>query len=300
VFHLRTFVYPKNSNLFLGRIGLFIERQGDGLGEATASKVYFSKKCSREKFVDKVLKIFSSSLERSKKIFVKPNIVSYEKYPTTTHPEVLGAILNRLQSREILVGDAPAIDAGRSNKILEKSPLRAVCDSYNLRLMNLYSEEMTTITSPRGFKLRVSAVPLTCDFVVSIPVLKVHGMVGVSGALKNQFGYLNKRERLTMHCGLKSLNKGIAEVNAAVPTDLFIVDGLRTMIKAQECRHGGCPADLDMMIAGTDPVSIDFFGLQLFEKIEPKFANIKREALGYIELASFYGLGSKIFECIEI
>jgi uncharacterized protein (DUF362 family) len=264
------------------------------------STVYFSERSNREHFVNIILEVFSAPLQKAKKVFVKPNIVSYEPYPTTTHPEVLEAVLKRLEGFEVVVGDAPAIDAGRSNRILKKSPLNEVCRRYGVKLVNLYSEKMKTVQSPRGYKVKVSALPLACDFVISLPVLKVHGMVGLSGALKNQFGYLSRQDRFLIHCKVKSINKGIAEVNAAVPTNLFIVDAVETMIKAQECRHGGCPAKLNTMIAGTDPVSLDLFGLHLFKGLEPKFEHKKNQALKYIEYASDYGLGMKDFTAREV
>jgi uncharacterized protein (DUF362 family) len=264
--------------------------------EQAASTVYFSENCSRENFVAKILERFNTPLNKAKKVFVKPNIVSYEAYPTTTHPEVLEAILKRLSGLEVVVGDAPAVDAGRSNKILQKSPLRKVCDTYGVKLVNLYSEKMKAVRSPIGYKVKVSTLPLSCDYVISIPVLKVHGMVGLSGALKNQFGYLSRQDRLLMHCKIKNINKGIAEVNAAVPTNLFIVDAVETMIRAQECRHGGCPALLNTMLAGTDPVSLDLFGLQLLKQLEPKFEYKKNQAMRYIEYATSCGLGTKDFE----
>jgi uncharacterized protein (DUF362 family) len=263
------------------------------------STVYFSETDNREHFVGQILKIFAARLQKAKKVFVKPNIVSYESYPTTTHPEVLEAVLKWLGGCELVVGDAPAIDAGRSSRILQKSPLNEVCERYGVRLVNLYTEKMKTVKSPRGYKVKVSALPLACDFVISLPVLKVHGMVGLSGALKNQFGYLSRQDRFLMHCKVKNINKGIAEVNAAVPTNLFIVDAVETMIKSQECRHGGCPAKLNTMIAGIDPVSLDIFGLQLLKKLEPRFELKKNQALKYIEYASGYGLGMKDFTVEE-
>lgn len=264
------------------------------------SMVYFSENCSRKEFVGKIMKVFQRNLENVKKVFVKPNIVSYEPYPTTTHPEVLDTVLELLSSREIVVGEAPAIDAGRSGKILEKSPLKGVCEAHGVKLVNLYSEKMKTVQSLRGYKVKVSILPLTCDFVISLPILKVHSTVGLSGALKNQFGYLSKRDRLLMHLKVKNLNKGIAEVNTAIPTNLFIVDALETMIKAQECRHGGCPTPLNVMFAGTDPVSLDLFGLQLLKPLEPKFEDRKSQALKYIEYAASIGLGSEDFEVKSI
>jgi uncharacterized protein (DUF362 family) len=265
----------------------------------TMSTVYFSQKDNRDHFVGRIFEIFDTSLKKAKTVFVKPNIVSYEPYPTTTHPEVLEAVLKRLGSCEVVVGDAPAIDAGRSSRILQKSPLSEVCERYSIKLVNLYSEKMKTIKSSRGYKVKVSVLPLECDFVISLPVLKIHGMVGLSGALKNQFGYLSKQDRLLMHCKVKSINKGIAEVNAAVPTNLFIIDGVETMINAQECRHGGCPAKLNTMIAGTDPVSTDLFGLQCLKGLEPEFEHKNNQASKYIEYASNYGLGVKDFTARE-
>jgi uncharacterized protein (DUF362 family) len=71
-------------------------------------------------------------LENAKRIFVKPNIVSSEPYPTTTHPEVLEALLSWLSSREIVVGDGPAVDAGRSDKVLRNTPLKEILEKHNV------------------------------------------------------------------------------------------------------------------------------------------------------------------------
>jgi len=264
------------------------------------SIVYFSEIGNRAEFVGKIMEIFHPVLEKARKVFVKPNIVSYEHYPTTTHPEVLDAVLKRLSGREVLGGDAPAIDAGRSRKILQESPLKEICESHGTKLLDLYSQKMKTVQSSRGYKVKVSVLPLDCDFVISLPVLKVHGTVGLSGALKNQFGYLSRQDRLLMHCRVKNIDKGIAEVNAAVITNLFIVDAVETMIGAQECRHGGCPAKLNVMMGGSDPVSLDMFGLQLLKNLEPKLKNEKNQALRYIEYAASIGIGKKDFQVEKI
>ncbi len=259
------------------------------------SSVYYSETSNRRDFIYKIMSIFKDQLNNSKRIFVKPNIVSSEPYPTTTHTDVLDALLTVLSDHEIVVGDAPAVDAGRSDTIVRNSPLWRTCENHGLVLLNLYSSPMKTIKSKRGYRIKVSAVPQSCDFVISVPVLKVHNICGLSGALKNQFGYLSKLDRVLMHTKLKDIHRGIAEVNVAVPTNLFIVDAVQTMVKAQECRHGGCPEDLGAMLAGTDPVSIDCFGLDILRKVKPDLetgiTNVK-----YIDYASDYGVGSKDYE----
>ena len=104
------------------------------------STVFFSETDNRERFVEQILEVFAVQLQNVKKVFLKPNIVSYEPYPATTHPEVFEAVLKRLGGCEFVVGDAPAIDAGKSSKILQKSPLNEVCGRYGVKLLNLYSE----------------------------------------------------------------------------------------------------------------------------------------------------------------
>jgi uncharacterized protein (DUF362 family) len=263
------------------------------------SVVYYSKTSDRRNFVAKTLEKFTEQLENAKRIFIKPNIVSSEPYPTTTHPEVLDSLLSELSSCEIIVGDGPAVDAGRSDKVLENTPLRKVCEKHGVSLVNLYSRPMKHVKTRRGYHIKVSALPLSCDFVISVPVLKVHNTCGVSGALKNQFGYLSRIDRILMHTKLKDIQKGIAEVNVAVPTNLFIVDAVRTMVKAQECRHGGCPVDLEFMISGVDPVGLDCYGLELLQKVEPEIG-ARRSNMKYLDYAADYGLGNFEYEIHEI
>lgn len=261
--------------------------------------IYCDHTSDRKGFVSKVLEKFREQLENAKRIFVKPNIVSQEHYPTTTHPEVLDALLKELSNHEIIVGDGPAVDAGRADTVLRKTPLREVCEKHGVRLINLYSEPMKHVKSERGYSIRVSTAPFSCDFVISVPVLKIHNSCGISGALKNQFGYLSRLDRILMHTKLKDIQKGIAEVNAAIHTNLFIVDAVETMVKAQECRHGGCPADLGVMMAGADPVSLDSYGIDLLQKVEPEL-RARKSNMKYIEFASDYGLGKKEYEIREI
>ena len=269
------------------------------LEETDMSLIYYSDHCSRIDFVHRILGIFNKQLDNTKRIFIKPNIVSSEPYPTTTHPELLDALLYSLSEKEVIVGDAPAVDAGRSDKVLMNTPLREVCENHKVSLVNLYSKPTKTVKSRRGYKIKVSTVPFSCDFVISVPVLKAHNMCGLSGALKNQFGYLSRTDRILMHTKLKDIHKGIAEVNVAIPTNLFIIDAIQTMVKAQEHRHGGSACELGVMMAGTDPVSLDCLGLDLLSKLELGIA-AKRASMKYIDYASEYSVGSKDYRIKKI
>ena len=103
------------------------------------SLVYYCETSNRRKFIAKTLEVFKEQLKDTARVFIKPNIVSSEPYPTTTHPEVLDAILSQISSHEMIVGDGLAVDAGRSEKVLRNTPLRAICENHNISLVNIYS-----------------------------------------------------------------------------------------------------------------------------------------------------------------
>ncbi|MHA1428453.1 MAG: DUF362 domain-containing protein, partial [Candidatus Helarchaeota archaeon] len=60
----------------------------------------------REEFTRKILETFKDQIQG--KVFIKPNMVSYEDYPTTTHPAILETVITWLQDHghEIICGDA--------------------------------------------------------------------------------------------------------------------------------------------------------------------------------------------------
>ncbi len=264
------------------------------------STVYWSKTDNRKEFVEKVLKIFEPQIDEAQTFLIKPNLVSSEPYPTTTHPEVLDAVLDFLSGKDVVVADAPAVDAGSSKRIVRKSVLKEVCDSRGVPFINLYESKARKFISPRGYKFHMHTLPLEKNFVISLPVLKTHNQCQISGALKNQFGYLPRRERVFMHLGLKNIHQGIAELNALAKPDLFIIDAVKTLITAQEVRHGGKEKELGYMLAGIDPLALDFYGFELLQKVEPKLKGKSPEDILHLKYSLDYQVGSKDFETTEI
>jgi len=264
------------------------------------SIVYWSKTDNRKEFVRKILGIFELEISKAQTFLVKPNLVSSEPYPTTTHPEVLDAVLEFLSGKHVVVADAPAVDAGSSRKIVESSSLKEVCDSYGVPFLNLYGTKTRKIVSPRGYRFHMFTLPLEKDFVISLPVLKTHNQCQMTGALKNQFGYLPRRERILMHLPIKNIHKGIAELNVVAKPHLFIIDGVRTFTSAQEARHGGTISDLGYMLAGTDPVALDCFGLRLLQQVEPKLGRKSPDDILHLKYSFNYQIGSKQFTAEKI
>lgn len=259
--------------------------------------VYSQKTEKRRDFSAAALHRFAPEMmvRNPKRVLVKPNVVSGEPYPTTTHPEVLDTVLAFLRrfSCQVVVGDGPAMDAGDASRVFADHPLQQVCAAHDLELQNLYAGGFTSVRSAQGFSLHISRTALECDYVISLPVLKPHPNCRMTGALKNQFGLFSRRERFLMHRKLfRDMHRAIAEVNTVVRPHLTIMDAVKTYTEANEMRHGGQPVDLGYMLAGTDPVALDCHGLKLLGKVEHSLAGRKPQDIPHLSWAARIGAGS--------
>lgn len=261
--------------------------------------IYLAETEDRISFVNRVLEKVQDDLAQPqpRKVLVKPNIVSHEPYPTTTHPQVLATVLDFLLSCrcQIIVADGPAVDAGNSERIIADHPLREICSERGIDLQNLHKHGFKKVRT-KSMSLEISNLAFDCDYIISLPVLKPHNICYITGALKNQFGFLRNRERIMMHTRLKSLSKGIAEVNSVVRPNLFIVDAIDTYRHTNEKRHGGTEVRLGYMLAGRDPVALDCLGLELLKAVEPSLNNTHPENVDYIMHAFRIGLGEVEYE----
>ncbi|MHA1379764.1 MAG: DUF362 domain-containing protein [Candidatus Helarchaeota archaeon] len=265
--------------------------------------IYQSKSDKRKEFALKILKSFKIQ----DKVFIKPNQVSFEEYPTTTHPDILEAVITYLQDKEceITIGDGAGIDV-RSKKV-ENTTITRLCKKYGIQFLNLLKEPMKSFKSPRGYKVKMSAVPFNADVIISLPILKYHPHFRMTGALKMVIGYLSRFERIKLHMKVvKNPWKLIAEANWFLVNQdkprlhLVILDAIKTMTKANEFRHGGKEADLGYLLASDCLPVLDIYGFNLLKNIEPHYKNKDTDYLPYIKYAIEYGLGGPEYELKEI
>ncbi|MFX1407041.1 MAG: DUF362 domain-containing protein [Promethearchaeota archaeon] len=256
------------------------------------SMIYFTKNQDRKKFVASLIPRFRDDIKG--KVLIKVNLVSYNPYPTTTHPEMIEAVYEQIKSiaSEIICGDGQSLDL--SAKKLENHPIINKCEELGIPFVNFYDHSFKKIKTIRGFNLKVSEIPFQQDFIISLPILKDHSTVKLTNALKDKFGYLAKTERLKMHTKIKDINKGIAELNSIFKSNLIICDALKVMVQAQEFRHGGKEKNLGYLFAGTDPIALDYYGYNLLKPISIKLKEIDDPLqIKYINYALDYGVGFK-------
>ena len=267
---------------------------------AEASRIYFTRGSVSGPFLEKLADIFADRLKG--RILLKPNLVSYEPYPTTTEPELFRNLLRLLKPRaELVAGDAAAADLSRPGDALEGHILAKTAEQEGIKFLDFYREKMVEKKSGLGDRLKFSAMPSQFDLVISLPVLKSHINVLMTGALKNQFGFLDREQRSRSHfSGRGYLSRAIVGINQLCPAALFIVDFRETLLNSNEVRHGGKIAKGGWLFAGADPVSLDWFGFSLLKELEPKLAGKSPRDIPYLNLAHQSGLGTEKFQLVQL
>jgi uncharacterized protein (DUF362 family) len=149
----------------------------------------------------------------------------------------------------------------------------------------------------------------TCDAVINLPVLKDHGIVGVTLALKNLFGAIHNPNKYHVNAG----NPYVADVN--------MFPAIRQKVRLSICdaitaQYEGGPSYMPQwswqyngLLVARDPVALDYTGWQILERKRAEkgmkpLRELRREPL-YIATAaaSSHRLGTndpKLIELVEV
>ena len=141
-----------------------------------------------------------------KTVLLKPN-VGREVNPRTsinTNPDVVKALFNYLKSRfkaRFLIGDSPIINT-ETRKAFEQSGYSELINDPELYFVDLDSKPFIEVDIPNGKILKT--IKLTgflneIDYIISIPVLKMHMHTGATLSFKNLKGLIFKRNKITLH-----------------------------------------------------------------------------------------------------
>jgi len=192
----------------------------------------------------------------------------------STHPELVEAVSERLERagvREIIVWD-------RLNADLESARFRIVERGSGRRCFGNdvlgYEDDLAAYGSVGS---RVSrTLTQVCDAVINLPVLKDHGIAGVTIALKSLFGAIHNPNKYHLNVG----DPYVADVNMLAP----IRQKLRLHIcDATAAQYEGGPSYMPQwmwpfngLLLARDPVALDYTGWHIIEK---KRAELRMKSL---------------------
>jgi uncharacterized protein (DUF362 family) len=242
----------------------------------------------------------SRFIKKGQRVIIKPNM-SFARTPefgATTHPLVVAAVAQACTeagAREVLVLDHTL---QRAELCLDRSGIRDACKSLpGVHVLALQDRKFfQEIKIPQGKVLeRVEVFKDILDnaFLINIPVAKSHSTTGVSLGLKGLMGLIWDRE--SFHSQF-NINQGIADLATVIKPQLTILDATRAMVSGGP----GGPGDvkkLNLVIAGTDPVAVDSYGVG----IAPWYGqNFKGRQVEHLLVSHQRGLGKIDLEKLKI
>ncbi len=170
------------------------------------------------------------------KVLFKPNLLSGKspKKAVNTHPLFVRALAEVFLDRRctIFVGDSPGYES--TEKALEKSEIMDVVRALGLGVAPFNRKIAKAGAGNSPYKeFLLAEDPLDYDFVVNMPKLKTHIMMGLTAGVKNTFGFVPHLDKAKWHlrCGIdKSLFASVlVDIHSIVKPALTVLDGVVAM-----------------------------------------------------------------------
>ncbi len=106
--------------------------------------------------------------------------------------------------------------------------------------------------------------------LINMPILKDHGLAGISGALKNNFGLVHNPNKFH----LNGCDPHVAEVNALPfvrrKQKLVVCDALRVQVDGGPAFHPAGAISYGGILLSTDPVALDLIAWGILEDLRKK------------------------------
>ena len=203
-----------------------------------------------------------NGLRENDKVFVKPNLLSYNppERAVTTHPIFTRAVVNFLleNNLKVLIGDMPGRSFG-----LSKYP-------EILGLTNVKNENLTIIdpaiegfqdvkVSVKNNKIRIPKILWNVKKMYNLPKMKTHSLTFISGATKNLFGLIPRKDRLEIHKipDKKDFSRFLLEISLSLPVEqIVIMDGIVGM-EGDGPTYGN-PVKLNSIVISNDALFSDY------------------------------------------
>lgn len=205
---------------------------------------------------------------KGRKVLVKPNVVSGEPHPTTTNPDVVGAVVKILYEHgasQVYVGDMSALATFSTLWNMKRCGIKKAAQDNGAKVIVFEDYDWVGVDLPHNRYVKKAYVTewiYNVDLVINLPVVKTHRSATYSITLKNFIGCTHLKQRPYI-IDPGHWEEVVAEFNSAYSPDLNIVDGTVSMIEGGP--WSGTPAGTNLIIAGADRVAADIVGLGIIK-----------------------------------
>ena len=219
-------------------------------------------------------------------VVIKPNIGwdRAPEYAGNTNPFVVASLVEmciEAGSRRVNVFD---ISCNSPQRCYENSGIRQAAEGKGAKVYFCDKWNFVKAHFDRPAEMQdwpVFRDAVECDVFINVPVLKHHGLTGLTLSMKNLMGVCGGVRGL-MHI---NIDKKLCDMTEFIAPDLTVIDAYRVLL-----RHGPTGGSLDdvelkkTVICGTDPCLCDAYAAAMMGK--------KPLDISYIKEASARRLGS--------
>ncbi len=174
-------------------------------------------------------------------------------------------------------------------------PVRSSGDDYLCQGNNTTGYEKNLEVMPNGASRFCNLATRRTTVLINMPVLKDHGLAGVTGAMKNNYGLVHNPNKFH----LNGCDPHVAEINARPflrkKQKLIVCDALRVQVEGGPAYHPAHAVTYGGVMLATDPVALDMMAWGLLEQLRkkqklPSLPDAKRKPK-YLFTAANQGLG---------
>ncbi|MGI6038565.1 MAG: DUF362 domain-containing protein [Limnochordia bacterium] len=210
-------------------------------------------------------------LAQQDKIIIKPNLVVAKAPPVTTAVDCVAAIVKYCQEHtraEIIVAEGAG--GTTTDKCYKALGYTRMARELGVKLVDLDKEPMVNVTSSRAKLYKEFPLPavLTDGYLISVPCLKDHSICDVTLSLKNMIGICPAKKFSGFWSFRKSkvhevdVDQAIVDIVLHRPIDLALIDGA-VGLQGSHLSGQPCRPPKKIIIAGYDPVAVDFVGAEI-------------------------------------
>ena len=232
----------------------------------------------------------SRFIKPGQSVFIKPNLTATQEAITGGVTDIdfvkklLELIREECEPGHIMVGENTG-QGGAMGRYFKSHGWDTMCEQYGAELVDFETDEWGEYPLPDAMVLDVVRLPkkvVEADVFITLPILKNHDTVCVTGAIKNSFGLVSMLDRREIH-RMYAIEQCIVDIARIRKPDLSIVDGRIGMEGIAGGSRFDHPRYANRIIAGDDPVAVDVVCAHVM---------MQNPRVCYLDWCDAYGVGN--------
>ena len=218
-------------------------------------------------------------VQKGEKILLKPNWIMAvpPERCATTHPAVFKAVCEVFLSAgaDLSYGDSPG--SGTTEEAAEAAAIatgfKDVADKLNVSFADfLHGRDIKTTGGFEEREFTIANGVLDCDGIISLPKMKTHGFLKMTGAVKNQLGVIPGKRKGAYHAQIHKpadFARMLIDLNAFVHPRLYIMDGIVAM--EGNGPMNGDPKKMNVLLFSSEPIALDATVCRILD-VKPEYS----------------------------